>query len=69
MNNELLSGDKEIFPLMYRTRIGLALSQDGYNFARIEADHHTGALMDAGDENEWDQTCNTNPQASHSHAI
>jgi hypothetical protein len=31
-----------------RMRVGLAMSQDGRNFARIEGDHHTGALLDAG---------------------
>jgi hypothetical protein len=37
-----------------RLRPGLAMSQDGRNFARIEADHHTGALFDVGEEGEWD---------------
>jgi len=31
-----------------RMRVGLAMSQDGRNFARIEGDHHTGAVLDAG---------------------
>ncbi|GLI70313.1 hypothetical protein VaNZ11_015267, partial [Volvox africanus] len=31
-----------------RLRPGLAMSQDGRNWARIEADHHTGALFDVG---------------------
>lgn len=35
-------------------RPGLAMSQDGRNFARIEADHHTGALFDVGKPGEWD---------------
>ncbi|WPT17716.1 hypothetical protein PSENEW3_00005718 [Picochlorum sp. SENEW3] len=37
-----------------RTRPGLAMSQDGRNFARIEGDHHTGALFDVGEPGEWD---------------
>jgi hypothetical protein len=51
-----------------RTRAGLALSQDGVHWARVEgADHHTGALLDAaggedgsgdssgnGDDTAWD---------------
>jgi len=36
------------------TRPGLALSQDGTHWARVEADHHTGALLDAGDAGAWD---------------
>jgi hypothetical protein len=31
-----------------RMRVGLAMSQDGRNFARIEGDHHTGAVLDVG---------------------
>ncbi|GLC40941.1 hypothetical protein PLESTB_000964300 [Pleodorina starrii] len=31
-----------------RLRPGLAMSQDGRNWARIEAEHHTGALFDVG---------------------
>lgn len=38
-----------------RLRPGLAMSQDGRNWARIEADHHTGALFDVGAEGEWDE--------------
>ncbi len=30
------------------------LSQDGRNWARIEGEHHSGALFDAGDGGEWD---------------
>lgn len=37
-----------------RLRPGLAMSQDGRNFARIEGDHHTGALFDVGEDGEWD---------------
>lgn len=40
------------------------MSQDGRNWARIEADHHTGALFDAGEEGEWDQVLNAKPQAT-----
>ncbi|KAI8471882.1 MAG: glycosyl hydrolase [Monoraphidium minutum] len=38
-----------------RMRPGLAMSQDGRNWARIEGDHHTGALFDAGEPGEWDE--------------
>jgi len=38
-----------------RTRAGLALSQDGVHWARVEgADHHTGAVLDAGEGDGWD---------------
>lgn len=43
-------------------RPGLAMSQDGRNFARIEADHHTGALFDVGKEGEWDHLFIGSPQ-------
>lgn len=31
------------------------MSQDGRNWARIEAEHHTGALFDVGAPGEWDE--------------
>lgn len=43
-------------------RPGLAMSQDGRNFARIEADHHTGALFDVGKEGDWDRLFIGSPQ-------
>lgn len=36
--------------------------QDGRNWARIEADHHTHALFDVGAEGEWDSTFISHPQ-------
>eukprot|EP00854_Cymbomonas_tetramitiformis_P009893 gene9893-11718_t len=44
------------------TRVGLALSQDGVNWARIEGDHHSGALLDIGSEGEWDSMSMAAPQ-------
>lgn len=38
-----------------RLRAGLAMSQDGRHWARIEGDHHTGALLVEGGPGEWDQ--------------
>ena len=38
-----------------RLRPGLAMSQDGRNWARIESEHHTGALFDVGEAGEWDE--------------
>ncbi len=37
-------------------------SQDGRNWARIEAEHHTGALFDVGSEGEWDELFIGGPQ-------
>jgi hypothetical protein len=47
-------------------RPGLAMSQDGRNFARIEADHHTGALFDVGAPGEWDELFIGSPQVVNS---
>ena len=43
-------------------RPGLAMSQDGRNWARIEADHHSGALFDVGQPGEWDELFIGGPQ-------
>ena len=48
---------------MCRMRPGLAMSQDGLNWARIEGEHHTGALLDVGEEGDWDELFIANPQA------
>lgn len=45
-----------------RMRPGLAMSQDGLNWARIEGEHHTGALLDVGEEGDWDELFIANPQ-------
>ncbi len=47
-----------------RMRPGLAMSQDGLNWARIEGEHHTGAILDVGEAGEWDELFIANPQAS-----
>ncbi|XP_051145830.1 uncharacterized protein LOC127261601 [Andrographis paniculata] len=41
---------------------GLAISQDGRHWARIEGEHHTGALLDVGDDGEWDSLFLASPQ-------
>lgn len=45
-----------------RGRAGLALSQDGKNWARFEATHHTAAILDAGEEGDWDEAFIGSPQ-------
>ncbi|KAF6171819.1 hypothetical protein GIB67_007340 [Kingdonia uniflora] len=39
---------------VFKSLPGLAISQDGRHWARIEGEHHTGALFDVGQEKEWD---------------
>jgi len=39
---------------IFKSLPGLAMSQDGRHWARIEGEHHSGALFDAGSEREWD---------------
>lgn len=42
------------------------MSQDGLNWARIEGEHHTGALLDVGDPGEWDELFVAAPQVGAS---
>lgn len=48
--------------LQQRLRPGLAMSQDGRNWARIEGEHHTGALFEVGKAGEWDASFIAGPQ-------
>ncbi|KZV56224.1 hypothetical protein F511_20187 [Dorcoceras hygrometricum] len=41
---------------------GLAMSQDGRHWARIEGEHHSGALLDVGSDGEWDSSFIASPQ-------
>ncbi|OMO93268.1 hypothetical protein CCACVL1_06557 [Corchorus capsularis] len=41
---------------------GLAMSQDGRHWARIEGEHHSGALFDVGSEREWDSLFISSPK-------
>ncbi|KAK4753570.1 hypothetical protein SAY87_001674 [Trapa incisa] len=45
-----------------RSLPGLACSQDGRHWARIEGDHHSGALLDVGSGSEWDSLFIAGPQ-------
>eukprot|EP00271_Cylindrocystis_brebissonii_P005963 TRINITY_DN1842_c0_g2_i1.p1 TRINITY_DN1842_c0_g2~~TRINITY_DN1842_c0_g2_i1.p1 ORF type:complete len:310 (-),score=28.64 TRINITY_DN1842_c0_g2_i1:362-1231(-) len=45
-----------------RRRPGLAMSNDGKNWARIEGDHHSGALFDVGEVGDWDEMFVGSPQ-------
>ncbi|KAF3784583.1 hypothetical protein EJ110_NYTH24138 [Nymphaea thermarum] len=48
--------------VVYKSLPGLAISQDGRHWARIEGEHHSGALFDVGDEGEWDSSFIAAPQ-------
>ena len=52
-----------------RARPGLAMSQDGRNWARIEGPHHTGALFDAGKEGSADSLLAAGPQVGLWHIM
>ncbi|KAL0287505.1 UNVERIFIED_CONTAM: hypothetical protein Scaly_2761700 [Sesamum calycinum] len=45
-----------------RSLPGLAMSQDGRHWARIEGEHHSGALLDVGSDGEWDSLFIASPQ-------
>ncbi|XVF43154.1 hypothetical protein PTKIN_Ptkin02bG0017700 [Pterospermum kingtungense] len=47
---------------VFRSLPGLAISQDGRHWARIEGEHHSGALFDVGSEREWDSLFIASPQ-------
>ncbi|KAI6686408.1 hypothetical protein NL676_032321 [Syzygium grande] len=47
---------------IFKSLPGLAMSQDGRHWARIEGEHHSGALFDVGSENEWDSLFISSPQ-------
>ncbi|KAL5553739.1 hypothetical protein UlMin_041140 [Ulmus minor] len=47
---------------VYKSLPGLAISQDGRYWARIEGEHHSGALFDVGSEKEWDSLFIASPQ-------
>ncbi|XP_041013648.1 uncharacterized protein LOC121256919 [Juglans microcarpa x Juglans regia] len=47
---------------MIKSLPGLACSQDGRHWARIEGDDHSGALFDVGSDKEWDSLFIAAPQ-------
>nr|GMD21095.1 Glycosyl hydrolase, five-bladed beta-propellor domain-containing protein [Ipomoea batatas] len=48
-------------PNCFKSLPGLAMSQDGRHWARIEGEHHSGALFDSGQEGEWDSLFISSP--------
>ncbi|KAK9277228.1 hypothetical protein L1049_006767 [Liquidambar formosana] len=57
-NKDVNSGMGKFF----KSLPGLACSQDGRHWARIEGDHHSGALLDVGSGKEWDSLFIASPQ-------
>ncbi|KAH7570067.1 hypothetical protein ACOSP7_017993 [Xanthoceras sorbifolium] len=51
---EDIKNENHTFGKIYKSLPGLACSQDSWYWARIEGDHHSGALFDVGSGNEWD---------------
>ncbi|XP_055806351.1 uncharacterized protein LOC129874969 [Solanum dulcamara] len=47
---------------IYKSLPGLAMSQDGKHWARIEGEHHSGALFDVGLDGEWDSLFIASPK-------
>lgn len=50
------------FGRVFKSLPGLAMSQDGRHWARIEGEHHSGALFDVGSDGEWDSLFIASPQ-------
>ncbi|XP_019164536.1 PREDICTED: uncharacterized protein LOC109160753 [Ipomoea nil] len=46
---------------IFKSLPGLAMSQDGRHWARIEGDHHSGALFDSGQKHDWDSLFISSP--------
>lgn len=54
LNFELGNPERFEKASVFRSLPGLAISQDGRHWARIEGEHHSGALFDVGSEKDWD---------------
>ncbi|XP_015956779.3 LOW QUALITY PROTEIN: uncharacterized protein LOC107481080 [Arachis duranensis] len=46
---------------LFKCLPGLAVSHDGRHWARVEGEHHNGALFDVGDERDWDSLFISSP--------
>ncbi|KAH9709635.1 Arabinanase/levansucrase/invertase [Citrus sinensis] len=58
----LLSGENGLKRKINKSLPGLAISQDGRHWARIEGEHHSGALFDVGSDEDWDSLFIAAPQ-------
>ncbi|GMP58692.1 hypothetical protein CsSME_00022275 [Camellia sinensis var. sinensis] len=57
----IFNGENGGISKVFKSLPGLAMSQDGRHWARIEGEHHTGALFDVGSNGEWDSTFIASP--------
>lgn len=57
-----LSGENGSNGKIFKSLPGLAISQDGRHWARIEGEHHSGALLDVGSDEDWDSLFIASPQ-------
>ncbi|XP_071693363.1 uncharacterized protein [Rutidosis leptorrhynchoides] len=62
LQNPEIEGKNGEFGKICRSLPGLAMSQDGRHWARIEGEHHSGSLFDLGTEDEWDSMFISSPQ-------
>lgn len=62
LQNPEIRGKNGEFGKICRSLPGLAMSQDGRHWARIEGEHHSGSLFDLGSEGEWDSMFISSPQ-------
>ncbi|KAK1423152.1 hypothetical protein QVD17_18447 [Tagetes erecta] len=62
LQNPEICGKNVEFGKICRSLPGLAMSQDGRHWARIEGEHHSGSLFDLGSEGEWDSMFISSPQ-------
>ncbi|KAH9773995.1 Arabinanase/levansucrase/invertase [Citrus sinensis] len=58
----LLNGENGLKRKINKSLPGLAISQDGRHWARIEGEHHSGALFDVGSDEDWDSLFIAAPQ-------
>ena len=61
-NPERVDRENHVSGKIFKSLPGLACSQDGRHWARIEGDHHSGALLDVGSRGEWDSLFIAAPQ-------
>ncbi|KAI3812032.1 hypothetical protein L1987_16733 [Smallanthus sonchifolius] len=64
LENPEKDGKNGEFGKICRSLPGLAMSQDGRHWARIEGEHHSGSLFDLGSEGEWDSMFISSPQVA-----
>lgn len=61
-NDDEKNGENGRSRRIFKSLPGLAISQDGRHWARIEGEHHSGALFDVGSDKEWDSLFVSSPQ-------